>query len=151
MGSVLYRCRLTGNSSRYNGAGAFQSTLYNCVLENNSSHNNGGGADGSILYSCKLTGNDALGEGGWGGGASFSTLYNCILTGNSAGQYGGGALRIVSLRLHKCFVRSRKNVDMPIEPSRTHRVLVTLLTPCHAVVRRLVAEQKRDALMAQIQ
>lgn len=91
---VVTNCVLTGNSTVFNGGGAYRGTLYNCTLTGNWATNwagifgggGGGGAAECTLRNCVLTSNLAL----WGGASSGCTLYNCTLTGNSALFAGGG-------------------------------------------------------------
>jgi hypothetical protein len=81
-----------GNSTRYEGGGAYSSALNNCTLTANSASEHGGGAYYGTLNNCTLTGNSARDSGG---GAYYATLNNCLVYYNSApteANYSQGTL-----------------------------------------------------------
>jgi len=80
----LSNCVLNGNSSGYQGGGAFEGTLHNCALTGNSSGYQGGGAHGGRLYNCIVYYNSAS----LGANHSVCTLDNCCTTPLPAGGIG---------------------------------------------------------------
>jgi hypothetical protein len=114
--SVILNCIMVGNSSMWDGGGAFygnfsnctftansagtygygggvyKGTLNNCLLTGNTAHY-GGGANSGVLNNCILTNNSGWGAGGGIGGAGVAATANfCFLAGNTGGSAGGGAM-----------------------------------------------------------
>ncbi len=98
---TIRRCRVTGNTTKLNGAGLYaeESALLvdSCTFSNNSTDINGGGVclascDGAEVLDCVLSGNVA---GARGGGlvtytTHAATVNGCVVYDNIAGSDGGG-------------------------------------------------------------
>jgi hypothetical protein len=101
--SVILNCTIVGNSSMWDGGGAFYGNYSNCTFTANSAgtYGYGGGAYNGTLNNCLLTGNRA----NYGGGANSGILNNCVLTNNSAGTAGGALGGAgVSATANNCFL-----------------------------------------------
>ena len=88
---TVSNCIISGNTTDYEGGGAFGGIYSNCVISNNFvTHGGnglfGGGVSSATLNGCIISQNYAY----EGGGASDCILNNCILTNNVAVWKGGG-------------------------------------------------------------
>ncbi|NLF39796.1 PKD domain-containing protein [bacterium] len=87
--SVVYRCQIGGNSTRYHGGGAYNCQVVGCVLSNNNSSQStytGGGAMNGSVFNSLLINNAAY----YGGGAAHAAVANCTIVSNTAIANSGG-------------------------------------------------------------
>ena len=98
-------CTVVGNTSFFNGGGAFRSILFDCDIIGNCATNsvksdqnnacNGGGLSQSTATRCRIVGNRVWSvrelANASGGGAALCNLYNCTVTNNWA-LYRGAAV-----------------------------------------------------------
>lgn len=87
--AIVSNCVVCGNTTDYEGGGAFGGTYNNCIISNNWLYYesvDGGGVCMAVLNNCTISKN----YGNEGGGASQSILNNCIVQRNTAFNAGGG-------------------------------------------------------------